>query len=136
MAERYSLFGFSISLLCGVGQNPQPFPPVRRSNVVRSQHAPFRIEPARGQVGKDLSEVGAAIPGKETRDVLEKPVAGLYLAKHAEGVRPEVALVGVPEPLPGNGEGLTREAARDAIHDATPRSTVEGADIIQDWEHG
>ena len=38
----------------GVGsEDPHPRPLVREANGICSQHAPLRIEPERGQVGKD-----------------------------------------------------------------------------------
>lgn len=32
----------------------------------------------------------------------------------------------------GAGDVLAREAARDEIHDSTPRATIEGADVVPD----
>jgi hypothetical protein len=45
---------------------------------------------------------------------------------------PEVAGVGLAAPLPGVAEWLARVAARDAIHDSTPRARVEGSQVRPD----
>ena len=44
-------------------------------------------------------------------------------------VGPQVARIVCAMTLTGDAERLAREARRDAIHDATPRSAVEGADV-------
>lgn len=47
-----------------------------------------------------------------------------------------MARVGVALFLPGNTEWLAREAARDDIHDSTPRPAVEGGNAIPDRKRG
>jgi hypothetical protein len=39
--------------LLGVGHNPASVPPVWRSDIIRSQHTPSRIEPHFGKVTED-----------------------------------------------------------------------------------
>jgi hypothetical protein len=56
-----------------------------------------------------------------------KPRAGLD--DDTSGVRPEISLVVLPEPLPGQAVRLARDAANEAIHDSTPRAAVEGGNI-------
>jgi hypothetical protein len=60
-------------------------------------------------------------------DVLEENESWLYLADDAGDVGPEVPRVVRAESLAGHGEGLAGVAANEAIHDATPRSAVEGS---------
>ncbi len=60
----------------------------------------------------------------------------LDLSKNANGVRPAVALVVGSAALAGEGKGLAREPRRDDIHEATPGSPVEGADVVPDREQG
>jgi hypothetical protein len=62
-------------------------------------------------------------------DVLQKDNWRGALADDAGDVGPEVAGVVGPAPLAGHGEGLAGVAANEAIHDATPRLAVEGAEI-------
>jgi hypothetical protein len=62
-------------------------------------------------------------------DVLEEAPFRLDFADDARDVRPEVARVFAPELLAGDAERLTRVAARDEIHDATPRLAVKGAKV-------
>jgi hypothetical protein len=62
-------------------------------------------------------------------DVLKENESWLYLADDAGDVGPEVAGVVRAESLPGHAERLAGVAANEAIHDATPRSAVEGGKI-------
>ena len=96
---------------------------MRRSLFFRAEHVPFRIEPDAGQVFKHFAQTFRDMPS----DVLEESKRGLALHEHAQNVRPKVARVVGARSLPGDAEGLTRVAASDAIHDATPRATVEGS---------
>jgi hypothetical protein len=62
-------------------------------------------------------------------DVLDEDEPGSGLDDDAPGVGPEIALVVGTETSAGEAVRLTRDAANEAIHEATPRSTVEGSDI-------
>ena len=44
------------SVARGVGQNPDPVPPVRSAGMVRAQHSPPRIIPHLGQVSENSSK--------------------------------------------------------------------------------
>lgn len=127
------LAGPRSSLDVGVGQNPKPFSSVRRSNVIRSQHAPLRIVPRRGQLSENGSKVGVS---KETWDVLQEAESRSYLANDPDSVGPHISLVLISAALAGDGERLARESRSDNIHRSTPRSTVKGSDVIPNWEHG
>jgi hypothetical protein len=69
---------------------------------------------------------------EERRDVLEEDDGGFDFPDDADEVRPESALVVVPSLIPGHGVGLTGEPRSDEIHDATPRSAIEGREIVPD----
>lgn len=103
---------------------------MRRSDIVRSQHTPFRIVPAFGKVTQDGIEISR---GKKPWDVLKECVAGSYLANDAECIGPHVAVVICTSTFTGNGEGLaqSREPRSDAIHNATKRGSVESPDISE-----
>ena len=60
-------------------------------------------------------------------DVLEEAPGGLALSKNTIDIWPEVTLVGFSEPVAGKGKWLAGVAASDAIHEATPRASVEGS---------
>src|SRR3954470_1546290 len=100
-----------------------------RSDAVRSQHEPFRIEPERGQVTEDDVEPA----NNESCDVFHEDVARSYLANDASEVSPEsAALASDPGAVPGVADVLAREAASNAIHEAAPRSAVEGGNVVPD----
>jgi hypothetical protein len=65
-------------------------------------------------------------------DVLEGDDPGLESLDEACDVGPEVALVLVGSLLAGDGEGLARVAASDAVHEASPRASVEGSEVTPD----
>lgn len=118
----------ALSPAVALGQHEEPFALVRRPNLGRGEQAPFRIEPELGKVAKHLGEPKANV----TRDVLEEDEGGSALVDDASDFGPEVSLVGLSSPLAGDGEGLARVASSDEIHDATPRSAVEGSEIVGD----
>lgn len=65
-------------------------------------------------------------------DVFEETESRLDLAHDPCDVRPEVARVFVAELASGDAERLARIAAMDDIHQAAPRSAVEGANVVPD----
>lgn len=69
---------------------------------------------------------------EQSGNVFEEDVSGSALADDAFDVGPEVPRVIVTATLSGLAEGLAREARSDDIHDATPRSAVEGMHVIPD----
>jgi len=103
---------------------------VRCADIVRSQHTPFRIVPARGQVTEDGSKISG---GNKARDVLEKTPPGSNLPNDPECLGPHVTLVIGGKSLAGNAEGLarSREPRSDAIHNATKRGSVEAPYISE-----
>ena len=119
----------------GVGHNPEPFPPVRRSNVGRSQHTPFRIVPRFGQVSKYASEVSVR-PGKQPWDVLQQHPSRSYHANAVPRGWPHVARVVCACPSASNGKWLAREAGGKHVSHAAISSgvpvTEECADIAED----
>lgn len=61
-----------------MGKNPDAVPPMIGANVGRSQHAPLRIEPERGQVSENSSES----PRSEGWGVLHERPSRLNFAKY------------------------------------------------------
>ena len=101
---------------------------MRRTDIVRSEHTPLRIEPERGKV----PEHGVKSQGKVAWDVLEEDQRRGDLVDDPSDVRPEVARVGFSGAVAGDGERLARVARRDEIHDSAPRAAVEGREIVPD----
>ena len=108
---------------------------MRGTDIVRSQHAPFRIEPRLGKVAKDAAEHASSIgisACEETGYVLEEPEGSARLSQYAKGVRPEVSGVQAAEALPGLTVRLAGKPAGDDV--ARSGYGVEGADVGVDGE--
>lgn len=122
---------FSASLLFGVGQreDPESVTLVARTNPIRADRTPLRIEPEGGKVSED---VGESSTRSESWDIFQEHDAGSYLANDAGDGGPDPAIISDSASFAGKAPRLTREAGRDEIHAATPRSAVEGCNIIPD----
>ena len=62
-------------------------------------------------------------------DVFEKDEGRSALSNNAGRIGPKIPLVARSQALAGGAVGLARDARSDAIHDAAPRSPVEGSEI-------
>jgi hypothetical protein len=115
----------------GVGHNPDSFSSVRGTGIDSSQHSPSRIIPHRGQVSAYASESSSS----ESWGVFHEHEARSHLANGSCHLGPESAALSV-ESFAGSGDAdvLARKAASDDIHHATPRLSVEGADVVPDRE--
>lgn len=111
-----------------VGQQEIPGPLMGRSHV-RSANEDGSADVA---VAFELGEDG----GKSspcTADVLPEEERGFALVGNADLLEEEPAPFSVePGLLSGDGEVLTRRAASDAIHDTTPRASIEGGEVVPD----
>jgi hypothetical protein len=119
----------------GVGQEPEPTALVRGPNARRGEDTPLRIEPERGKIACDVVEPsdwnneGAVLHEDDSRShVSDDPLC----------IGPEVAIVVKTQLGPGRRERLAGEAGSDEIHSATPRSAVEGREIVphRSWIQG
>jgi hypothetical protein len=117
----------SPSVLTGVGharEDEEPLPEVGRPDLGRGEHAPFRIEPERGQVSEDNVESS----NSESRHVLHEDEARSHVANDTSEVTPEAGVLALDAgSLARVADVGAREAASDEIHDATPRAAVEGS---------
>lgn len=110
----------------GVGHDPDAFALVRGTNGSRGVQTPFRIEPEVGKVGEDVRHPESNKLG----DVLQQDESRSHVTDDPCDVRPEPSII-VNATLPtGRRERLAGEAGADEIHSATPRSTVEGDEVI------
>lgn len=112
-----------------VGQNEEPFALMGGSHVGCAKQAPLRIEPEPGQIPENE---GQSASGNKGRHVLQPHEPGSYFANAIADVGPDPPLVFDAFARAGGGPGLTREARRDAIHDATPASAIEGEQVRPD----
>ena len=69
---------------------------------------------------------------QRARHIFQKDNCGFRLPDDPSDIGPEIAGVGVSLALPRVGEGLAREARSHAIHDTTPSSPIEGAEVAPD----
>lgn len=128
-ADAERLVRVSLVQAVGVGsQDEEPVAEVRGADGCRGDTVPFRNPPARGQI----SQYRAEAQGKVTWDVLAEEEPRVRLARDAPDVRPEMTGVMQPPPFAGDAEGLTGVPRSNEIHCATPRSTVEGGDVVPD----
>lgn len=65
-------------------------------------------------------------------DIFEEAERRLDFADDTGDVRPEMAWVFVAELFSGNGKWLAWIAAMDDIHQAAPRSAIEGGKVVPD----
>ena len=120
---------FLLSPAVGVGVNPQPVPAVRGADGFRRYAVPSNTEPARGQVSEYSAKVSV---NKQICDVLQEDELGSNVANRSPDGGPEVSRVVLSGLFPGGRERLTREARGDEIHESTPRSPVEGVEVVPD----
>jgi hypothetical protein len=116
----------------GVGQDPDSFPAVRRSDIGSSQHCPSRVIPERGQITEDNSEP----PSKESWTVLHEDVAGSNFANDPSHVGPHsTSLAGDSLSLSGDADVLARKASSHDVNKSAPRSSVKGLYVIpyREW---
>jgi hypothetical protein len=116
-----------------VGENPNALAAMRRANVGRSQHSPFRIIPERGQIGEHTVESSMS----ESWRVFHADESRSYLAHDASVLAPQSRARSV-EAGAGAGDGyvLTRKAARNDVNTASPCFSVKSSHIIPDRERG
>ena len=98
---------------------------VRRPAFLRGEGARLNRKTHSAKVSPDLVESELDVAG----DVLAEDDGGLALGDDAGDVGPEVALVIDAELVSSDRERLARVSRSDAIHDATPRSSVEGSQV-------
>lgn len=99
--------------------------------VGRRYDSPARIIPQRGQV----SENGSEPPSSESWRVLHEDVVGFHFANDSDKFLPQsAAWVFESESLPSDADALTGKSARNHVNNASPRASVEGADIVPDRE--
>ena len=102
---------------------------MRGTDVGRSKHTPFRIEPARGKRTQD--DVEAVLCRDERSDVFNNDKSRLNLGDDSSEFVPESAACSAAHAFAFSGERDVgaRKTALDAIHASTKASTVEGRNV-------
>jgi hypothetical protein len=117
----------------GVGtfrEEEEPFPSVGSTDVGSSKTCPFRIEPERGQVPENSSEVPSSLTASHAADVLTHDPSGSSLANSLPDGGPSFPFVSGALPLPGVGVRLARPSSADEI-DPSELSVVHGEGVTE-----
>lgn len=122
----------------GESQEEDALPPVRGTDVARTEHEPFRIEPEAGQRFENVAESCAAIDAEQPSDVFEEEPLGPALGEDALDVRPQPPLIISTEALAGDAVALAGYASGDEIHRAAQEASVEGCQVAPNrcWSQG
>ena len=119
------------SLAVGVGhaEDEQPLALMARPDLRRCEKSDLDRVTKSAKVSPNA--LGAAA-GEHAADVFDEDEPGPGLDDDAPGRAPEVALVLFGEALAGQAVRLARDAANEAVNEATPRAAVEGSGIAPD----
>lgn len=123
---------FAISDDVGVGQAEPALAAVRGARFLRAEYVPFAIEPEGDQGTEDGIEESAPVSGNDAWYVLEKDIARLNLGDDSPDIAPDESVVVHALSLSGEADRLAGETGSDEIHAATPRSAIEGRNVIPD----
>lgn len=116
------------SRACGVAQHEESLSAVWSANFRRRVESCRNAVTHRNQLAGDHVEPKPQMPAH----VFEEHETGLTLSDHASDIWEEVSGIGVTLTLAGNRERLARVARSDAIHESTPRSSVELPEVSPD----
>ncbi len=111
-----------------VSEEEEALAEVRRAHLSRAEQSRLN------RVTKSLkfSEDFGKSKSKMSINVFTEDEGGFDFANDSGKFRPEVARVTCSETLAGVTEWLARVAARYEIHNAAPRSAIEGFEIVPD----
>jgi hypothetical protein len=110
-------------------EDEEPLALMRRADFCRREQSDLTRETKSPQVSDDA--FGPA-RREHAADILDEDEPGAGLDDDAACRGPELARVIASEPLSGEAVRLARDAANEAIHEATEASAVEGSHIRPD----
>lgn len=117
-----------MSLVRTVGHDEQPLASVGGPHFGRAEDSCRNAATQPFQWRDEGGELSVRVP----RDVLAEQTISPARGEDPEHLVDEEALVAGAAALAGDRVGLARVAASDAIHDAAPRSSVEGGKVRPD----
>jgi hypothetical protein len=96
------------------------------TDVIRSQHTPFRIEPHLGQVPENSSKPS----NSEERGVFHPDPLGSNLANDPGKLAPKPGMLSIdPGSLAGAADVRAGKPARNDVNNSSPRSSVKMAHV-------
>jgi hypothetical protein len=118
----------------GHAEDESSLPLMARADLSRREQSDLTRETKSAQVS--VNPLGAAA-AEHPFDILDEDEPCSGLDDDAASRRPEVAGIVAPEALAGEAMRLARDAANEAIHEATPSSAAEGSGIAphRRWSH-
>lgn len=124
-----ALFPFAATApAIGVGHDEQPFPLVTGTDFGRAEYSCRNAVAQPFQCRDQCGELSVRVP----RHVFAEETTRPALGNDAYNLVDEEPVVICPAALSGNAVWLARVAATDAIHEAAPRSSVEGSKVRPD----
>ena len=119
----------SASIATGVGNNPNPFPPVRRANTRSRQNIRPDLVPCSFQVSLHLFEDHSPPPIKQPENIFANHPTRSNLLNDSTHLRPQIAVIRSSFPFSRDAEGLARESAGKYVNSPSINSCVEFPDI-------
>jgi hypothetical protein len=101
----------SASIATGVGNNPNPFPSMRRPDTRSRQNIRPYLVPCSFQVNLHLFEYHSPPPIKEAENIFANHPTRSNLVNNSTHLRPQVAVIRRPFSFSGNTERLTGESS-------------------------
>jgi len=111
-----------------VGHDEQPLASVGEAKLLRTEQSDRNAATQSFQCWDEHTELPVRIP----RDVLAEETSSPAAIKGVDDAIEEPAVIVGAEPSPGDAVGLAGIARHDAIHCATPCSSVEGGKVRPD----
>gem|GEM_PF-2424876 len=119
----------SASIATGVGNNPNPVPPVRRANTRSRQNIRPDLVPCSLQVSLHLLEDHSPPPIKQTENIFANHPMRSNLINDSTHLRPQVAVIRRSFSFPGNAKRLARESSGQHVNSPSINSCVELPDV-------
>jgi hypothetical protein len=111
-----------------VGHDEQSLASVAWADFLRAEYSRRNAVAQSFQCRDDDAKLSVCVP----RHVFAEDTTRPALCDDPDDMVEQPAAVVFAEPFSGNAVGLARVAANDAIHDSTPRSSIEGSNVRPD----
>lgn len=111
-----------------MGHDEQSLASMAGADFLRAEYSRRNAVAQSFQCRDEHAKLSVRVP----RDVLPEDTTRPALGYDPDDMIKEPSVVVGSKALSGNAVGLARVAANDAIHDSTPRSSVEGSNVRPD----